>query len=530
MTAMTTCGWMQVLARASSGRAVAMAPSWQTCAGTLRPLAMKPRNWLLLFGALFLPHATNATDARSRAPLEIRFDSLSSQAGLTLSISTLGDADGTTTFGNIACCGIKSAMHFIQDVRIYAEGHLLEVTQDATGWTVRHAPGALLRTTYRLPPSGPMKIDVGVPEQLRPIVEKDMFHVIGTFGLLLPSGRRNSDPVALDVDATRVADEAHFVSSFGSGSRIRDAHVNLGQVRKSIFLGGAINLALHDTAAGQVAIAYSGMAPGFSPAEFTEDALTILVAERGFFKDRQPWFLISLHGGIPKDPTINLGGGTGLTNSFAMFSRSDLDANSSQHREQAQLVLAHEYFHNWNGLTLRVDDASAYWFSEGVTEFYTLRILVRAGLMSPERALKHLNAKLTRYAANSKRGVNAKDAGGLFWSDADAEQIPYLRGYVAAWVVDRAHGLDEALLALVARAKAEEAFSVDNSFLTDYLARGMSPQGATSFRRFVLKGGEAPFDVSSLAPCLLGREQELSGTKALQFEFLRAGNRACFQH
>jgi hypothetical protein len=493
-------------------------------------LAMKPRNWLLLFGSLFLPHVANASSGPSRVPLEIRFDSLSAPAGLTLTISTPGDGDGTTTFANTACCGVKYAGHFIQDVRIYAEGHPLDVTQDVAGWTVRHAPRALLRVTYRLPPSGPMKIDVGVPEQLRPIVEKNMFHVISTFGLLLPTGRLRSAPVALDVDATRVADDAHFVSSFGSGSRLRDAHVNWGQVSKSIFLGGAIKLSLHDTATGKVAISYSGMAPGFSPTGFTQDALAILAAERGFFKDHQPWFLVSLHGGTHKDPTINLGGGTGLTNSFAMFSRADLDANSWQHREQTRLVLAHEYFHNWNGLTLRVNDASAYWFSEGMTEFYALRMLARSGLMSPERALKHLNSKLARYAANSKRGVSAKDAGGLFWSDADGEQIPYLRGYLSAWMVDSTRGLDEALLALVARAEAEETFSVDNAFLADYLAKGMSPGDAESFRRFVLLGGAVPLSTRSFMPCLLGREQELSGTKTLQFDFATAGDAACFRH
>ena len=78
------------------------------------------------------------------------------------------------------------------------------------------------------------------------------------------------------------------------------------------------------------------------------------------------------------------------------------------------------------------DDASVYWFSEGATEFYTMRLLTRAGLQSPERSRDVLNNKLQRYAANSKRGVGADAAGALFWTDADGEQIPYLRGYLAA--------------------------------------------------------------------------------------------------
>jgi hypothetical protein len=118
----------------------------------------------------------------------------------------------------------------------------------------------------------------------------------------------------------------------------------------------------------------------------------------------------------------------------------------------------------------------------------------------------------------------------MFWSDADGEQIPYLRGYLSAWMVDGKRGLDEALLALVARAEAEETFSADNTFLADYLAKGMSPGDAESFRRFVLLGGDVPLSTRSFMPCLLGREQELSGTKTLQFDFATAGDAACFRH
>ena len=501
---------------------------------------------LVPFTALATPtEAIGVAGSRTPLPLQIRFDSLSRTDGLTLSVSTRGDSDGMTTFANTACCGIKTAQQFIHDVHAYAGDQPLAVTRNSKGWTVRHAPGAALRLSYRLPPSGPMKIDVGVPEQLRPIVDTDSFHLIGTFGLLLPTGRK-SDSVDLAVDASRVATNGNFVSSFGEGNRISGVRATLPEVAKAIYLGGSIALSIHQTPAGKVAIAYGGMEAGFQAAEFSKDALAILAAERKFFGRSQPWFLVSVRGGVPKDPVINLGGGTGLTNSFAMFARADLDAGSLEHREQFRLVLAHEYFHNWNGLTLRVaqkpgptgDDASVYWFSEGVTEFYTLRTLRRLGLMTPERALAHLDSKLRDYAANHQRGASAAQAGELFWTDPDGEQIPYLRGYLAAWVADKAlqrgtagaRGLDDALRALVARGQAEKGFRVDNSFLATYLTAGMSARDATNFRKFVLEGGDAPLDADSFAPCLRGHRKLVDGTDALQFEFAQPTKSACFRH
>jgi predicted metalloprotease with PDZ domain len=122
---------------------------------------------------------------------------------------------------------------------------------------------------------------------------------------------------------------------------------------------------------------------------------------------------------VARDSNTYLGGGMGLTNSFVMFAKAGLDFSAAEQREQFRWVLAHEYFREWNGLTLRVaslpksdDDASVYWFSEGVTEFYTMRLLTRAGLQSPARSRDVLDDRLTRYGANSKRGLSAKDAAG----------------------------------------------------------------------------------------------------------------------
>jgi hypothetical protein len=94
-------------------------------------------------------------------PIAIRFDQWTPQGGLTLSITVPGDRDGVTSFSNKTCCGIADARVFVRDVEVRSSGHPLAVEVTATGWTVRHRRGASLTVTYRLPPSGPLRIDSG---------------------------------------------------------------------------------------------------------------------------------------------------------------------------------------------------------------------------------------------------------------------------------------------------------------------------------------------------------------------------------
>lgn len=478
--------------------------------------------------------------------LAIRFEAQTLVDGLTLAITSAGDHDGRTTFANPACCGIEGAQRFVRDVRVQAGGRALRVAHDVTGWSVEHSPGEILTIRYRLPPSGATTIDGGIEAQMRPLVHDGLFHLIGSTALLLPVGRDDSERLALDVDATAIVAADRFVSSFGPGNDLRGRTATRAQVRKALYLGGPISLSLHDTPSGRVGVVTSALDPTLRADDLRQDALAILAAERAFFDDSQPWYLVSVHGGRRKDPGVILGGGMGLTNAFVMYVTSGLDFADAEHREQFRWVLAHEYFHQWNGLTLRVaslpgtddDDASVYWFSEGVTEFYTMRLLTRAGLQTSARSRDVLADKLRRYAANTHLGASAMAAGKLFWTDADGEQIPYLRGYLAAWAADLAmrrnrgamRDLDATLLALVRRAKAEPGFRVDNAFLVATLGEGLSSRDAARLRRFIIDGGDVPLDEDSFGPCLVGTREAIDERSVWQFDFADAAATGCFRH
>jgi predicted metalloprotease with PDZ domain len=389
-------------------------------------------------------------------------------------------------------------------------------------------------------------IDTGLTDQTRPIVDDDAFQLMASTALLLPTGHPASGTLALDVDARRILGPDRFATSFGPGNTVH-ATVSRRQLGKALFMGGRIALDVVGNDGARLGIAYSGLDSSVDDDALRRDAIAIVDSARAFFHDAQPWYLVSVRGGKRRNPKVHIGGGTGKTNAFAMFVRSDLDFGDPVQREQFRWVLAHEYFHQWNGLTLRVaplpgnkgDDASIYWFSEGFTEFYAMRLLTRAGLQAPARSIKVLDSKLAHYDANSKRDLDAVEAAKLFWSsDRDGEQIPYLRGYLAAWYADLAitkasngsRSLDDAMRQLVQRAQRDPDFRGTTANLVSALGREMGAAHSERLERFVVEGGQAPFRPDSFAPCLAGRLEPVSGRNTLQFHFADPGNEACFQH
>lgn len=54
-------------------------------------------------------------------------------------------------------------------------------------------------------------------------------------------------------------------------------------------------------------------------------------------------------------------------------------------------LFAHEFFHLWNGKTLRFNDTKADWFKEGISNYYTLKALNNAGFIGEQETKMVLN-------------------------------------------------------------------------------------------------------------------------------------------
>ena len=115
------------------------------------------------------------------------------------------------------------------------------------------------------------------------------------------------------------------------------------------------------------------------------------------------------------------GGGSGGHNSFIF------GTVKGEVREDEELLglLVHETLHNWlSGL----GDATSQWWSEGSTSYYTEVMSQRVGITTVELFGKGMNALAKSYYLNPRSNLSSAEVTQLFFSDGDAQLVPYQRG------------------------------------------------------------------------------------------------------
>lgn len=133
-------------------------------------------------------------------------------------------------------------------------------------------------------------------------------------------------------------------------------------------------------------------------------------------------YYINLMGGLPKHSSWNEPSqvliimnesktmdGEVIGDNISLFMNPDANP---QEQVISWFLFAHEFFHLWNGKTIRFDDTHSDWFKEGVTNYYTLKALYNAKLVD-EEAIKMVMNQLF-YA----RYVNDTGLGKMAPSDA----------------------------------------------------------------------------------------------------------------
>ncbi len=352
-----------------------------------------------------------------------------------------------------------------------------------------HRPNARIHLRYRVIQdwSGAPRAEIG--NVYRPTIQPTYFHLIGNAFMATPEGPQNEARVRFRV--------RNLPRGWSYASDLEHADLRLDEVWSSVVVGGDFRI-LRDPRTN-VRLAIRG-AWSFSDAEFLSQAANILASERAFWGDEAtPYLVTVLYLEGPEGWTSI--GGTGLDDAFAFFATANAESGPIAR------TLAHESFHTWIsgqvGNLPNDDQALQYWISEGVTEFYTARLMVRGGQWTAEQYAADLNDVLRAYAQSPVRAATNAQVLANFWTDRDTQKLPYQRGRFLAMMWDTrlragGHNLDEVVHDMRARARTGGQYAVEN-FAASAPTFGLDP--GTDIESYIDQGAALLLPEDVVAPC-----------------------------
>lgn len=231
-----------------------------------------------------------------------------------------------------------------------------------------------------------------------------------------------------------------------------------------------------------------------------QDLNAIIRQQRDFWNDYstplQTVTLLKTHEACPSENDCSYSvGGTGLTNSFATFS-SD---NPAIGNDRLNWLFAHELFHHWVGTTIRNEsEEKEYWFSEGFTDYYAYKLLLRNGTLTLEKFIEEVNTEVIQphYTSPHKDAANSEITAERFWSDYNWEKLPYRRGWLYAFYLDTQikllnpdNSLDDAMRAIL-KTTQDQDLLLNAGVFTAVLEPFANRDFQSEFSRFI-ENGEA---------------------------------------
>jgi predicted metalloprotease with PDZ domain len=341
----------------------------------------------------------------------------------TVEIRLQGDADGETRIALPDHYGFgRDVWRYLSDFSVKGA----EVTApDPAHRVLRHRPGAPLVIRYRVQTAYPQDPPGEEGNTYRgPLLRPNWFALLGDYVFATPEGRAHE---AATFRWGRLPKGWHAASDLEHGAMGRP--LSVADVAESITVGGTAIQVTESADVPGLRVVRPNAAEAF-PATLPDEISRTVAAQRGFWNDvAQPYFVAL----VPLAAKASGGrstGGTGRGDGFILYA-------TPGHGGDLGWTIAHEHTHTWiagrlGRMAPEPEEAAAYWLSEGFTDFFAVRTLLRGGLITPEAAVARLDRGLTAYDRNPARTAPASRIVAEFWTNDDIEQLPYQRGALLA--------------------------------------------------------------------------------------------------
>jgi predicted metalloprotease with PDZ domain len=402
------------------------------------------------------------------------------------------------------CGTVSDVPALFKDLRIDGA---TSVRRDKACWQIEHRSGAALRCRYTVDPG---RRELDWEHTHHPITTKQFFHGLGNAFLVTPvAGGGQPDEYEVLV-RWKLPDGWRAVCSWASGPSI-GARLKPDDVRQAVYLAGRIVTERTPVAGGgEVTVAMLDEF-GFDVAALGQLSAEVIAEQCAFMRETAfPPFVVTA---IPVGPAV-VGGdlriaGMGLYQSFALCisPRAELT-------DGVEHLFAHELFHTWNGRLVQGENPEelVYWFTEGFTDYYALRILFESGRWTAGVYAGWLNRHLREYAANPARNATNEEIQAGYWKQrATVGEVAYQRGLLLGLRWHRlarqkgvTEGIDRLFHALVARARDGQP-TISNALLRREGCRVLGDWFGPEFDRYVTRAETIEVPSDALAPELRGR-------------------------
>lgn len=390
---------------------------------------MSSRSILTLIGALALASlGITPTTARAEVAYELRPLMVAGElSAVQVTVRLRGGADGRTLIelpDDFA--GETERWRRLDSFQVAGA----EMQEDGPARRILHAaPRARIVIRYRVStaydadPSADGEIYKG------PAIRPTWFYTLGEFIFIKPSGRGDERATFSWMGWPRDWRHASDADHWRMGRPMTVDNV----LESTLLSGPNVRVLTRPIRGGTLRLVAHGEWP-FSDGHHADLLARILSVQRAFWRDVTGPFTVSLIQ-FPLAQGRSAGGGTGRSDGFALFGTPDLP------EENLLYTIAHEHIHTWIprrlGVLPQPNEIAGYWFSEGFTDFYTQRTLLRSGVWTLEQFVADMNRILFDYAVSPVRAHPNSRIVADFWTDRRLTYLPYRRGAIFAYFTDR---------------------------------------------------------------------------------------------
>ena len=398
---------------------------------------------------------------------------------------------------------IRNVSALLRDVRFAGA----TASSGGPTWELAHRERATIRVEYVVDPQHAAFDDWDYTHH--PITTRKFFHGMGNAFLMAPANARGIPETFEVILRWKLPAGYDAACSWGVGRHV-GAQIKSTDLRHSVYLAGDLTTKSVALESRRVTVAMVD-AFKFDVNAFTEMTTKIIAGQCDFMVETKfPDFVVTaIPVGKPLQPGESRLSGSGLYNSFALFV-----APQSGLTDAVEHLFAHELFHYWNGRILAAQDPErlVYWFVEGITDYYALRILYESGYWDAETYVKWLNRHLREYTLNPAIHATNEEIDKLYWEQRETVgEVAYQRGlllglrwhYLATSKGVRG-GFDRLFQSLVDRARTGR-FQLTNNEIRAAGNRLLGSWFSGEFDQYVQRAETVDVPPDALGPAIEGK-------------------------